>query len=191
MVENYFCDLELHWSDLRKGQEEALFNLYRELFNPLFNYGFSLSRAKEDVEDAISEVFLELWENRNSLRPVSNVKSYLFTYLRRKITRQQNIDARILVPETELYEQSIVDYIVQLQVEEERRVLIFNAINKLTARQKQLIIYKFYDNLQCEEIAEITGLATQTIYNNVHQALSSLKNELKVPLSVLMILLRV
>lgn len=191
MVENYFCDLELLWSDLRNGEEEALFSLYKKLFNPLFNYGFSLSAAREDVEDAISQVFLELWEKRNTLRPVSNVKSYLFTYLRRKIIHQKNIDARIIVPETDLYEQSIVDYIVQLQVEEERRVLIFNAINKLTVRQKQLIIYKFYDNLQCEEIAEITGLAPQTIYNNIHQALSSLKNELKVPLSVLMILLRV
>jgi RNA polymerase sigma factor (sigma-70 family) len=183
-------DLAIQWANLRRGDTNALFNLYKQLFNPMFNYGYSLDRIRENVDDAISEVFLELWENRHRLKPVSNVKSYLFTYLRRKIGRQQVIGSRIVIPEAELYEQSIMEYLVQLQLHEERQQMIMTAINKLTPRQKQLIIYKFYQNLQYEQISEKTGLATQTIYNNIHQALSSLRAELKLPMAVLIILLK-
>ncbi|SMC89695.1 RNA polymerase sigma factor [Pedobacter nyackensis] len=185
-----FCDLESLWSRLRNGEEEALFGLFKDLYNPLFNYGFSLYGTKENVEDAISQVFLELWEKRLTLKSVANVKSYLFTYLRRKISWEHEKEIKCILPDREMYEVSVMDYMVQLQTEEEIRRRVLNAINKLPPRQKQLIMFKFYQNLGYDEISEITGLATQSIYNNIHQSLKSLHEELKMPIGLLLLVLK-
>ncbi|WP_316835978.1 sigma-70 family RNA polymerase sigma factor [Pedobacter nutrimenti] len=185
-----FCDFESLWSRLRNGEEEALFCLFKDLYNPLFNYGFSLYGAKENVEDAISQVFLELWEKRFVLKSVANVKSYLFTYLRRKITREYEKEIKNILPDRELYEVSVMDYMVQLQTEDEIRERVRNAIEKLPPRQKQLIMFKFYENLGYDEISDITGLATQSIYNNIHRSLKCLHDELKLPIALLLLILK-
>lgn len=182
--------LQLLWRRLIDSDETAIFDLYKTLYNPLFNYGFILYKERENVEDAINQMFLELWENRGNLKVVLNVKSYLFTYLRRKITREKHIEKRLVIPDVETYEQSIVDYIVQLQLEEETKERIFKAIGKLTDRQKQMIMLKFYENLEYEEISEHTGLAIRTVYNNIHDAIKFLRTELKIPYYILVIFLK-
>jgi len=182
--------LESLWAGLRDGEEQALFGLFRDLYNPLFNYGFSLYGSRENVEDAISQVFLELWEKRSELKAVANVKSYLFTYLRRKIGREYQKEAKSFLPDPQMYEASVLDYMIQLQTEEETRKRVMNAIAKLPPRQKQLIMLKFYENLGYDEIAKITGLSTQSIYNNVHQSLNHLRGELKMPIGILLLVLK-
>jgi len=183
-------DQQSLWIRLRAGEEPALFNLYKQLYNPLFNYAFILFKERENVEDAINQMFLELWENRLNLKPVSNVKSYLFTYLRRKISREKAVVSRTQLPTAETFERSIMDYIIELQVEEELRENIFKAINKLTGRQKQLIMLRFYEDLEYSEISEKTGLATQSVYNNIHQAIKLLRADLKIPMYILIWLLK-
>jgi RNA polymerase sigma factor (sigma-70 family) len=183
-------DQQSLWIGLRAGEEPALFNLYKQLYNPLFNYAFILFKERENVEDAINQMFLELWENRLSLKPVSNVKSYLFTYLRRKISREKAVINRVVLPTVETFERSIMDYIIELQVEEELRGSIFKAINKLTGRQKQLIMLRFYEDMEYTEISEKTGLATQTVYNNIHQAIKILRTDLKIPMYIVIWLLK-
>ncbi|WP_316789148.1 sigma-70 family RNA polymerase sigma factor [Pedobacter frigoris] len=185
-----FENLQLLWQGLREGKEQSLFSLYKTLYNPLFNYGFISCREKENVEDAINQMFLELWENRVSLKQVINVKSYLFTYLRRNINKSKAIESRQIYQDVAQYEQSILDYIVELQLEEEIKSEIFKAINKLTSRQKQLIMLKFYENMDYDEISEKTGLVTQTVYNNIHQAIKFLRKELKIPMYILVFLLK-
>lgn len=185
-----FEHLQLLWRGLIDSDEKAIFELYKHLYNPLFNYGFLLYKERENVEDAINQMFLELWENRANLKIVLNVKSYLFTYLRRKISKEKLIEKRLVIPNVEAYELSIVDYIVQLQLEEETKERIFKAIAKLTERQKQMIMLKFYENLEYEEISEQTGLAVQTVYNNVHHAIKFLRTELKIPYYILVIFLK-
>jgi len=50
-------------------------------------------------------------------------------------------------------------------------------INALPARQRELIILKFYEGLGYEDIVRKTGLTRRTIYNKIHEALSKIKNE--------------
>lgn len=185
-----FENLQLLWQGLREGKEQSLFELYKTLYNPLFNYGFISCRERENVEDAINQMFLELWENRLTLNSVVNVKSYLFTYLRRNINKIKAVDTREVFQDVELYERSILDYVVELQLEEEIKVNIIKAIDKLTARQKQLIMLRFYENMDYDEISEKTGLVTQTVYNNIHQAIKFLRTELKIPMYILVFLLK-
>lgn len=189
-MKNDFENLQLLWLKLKAGDEQALFHLYTTLYNPLFNYGFITYREKENVEDGINQMFLEIWEKREQLKDVSNVKSYLFTYLRRKISAAKFEEAKLVLPVVELYEKSIADYIDQLQLEDDIKNKIFKAIGRLPVRQKQLIMLRFYENMEYDQISAQTGLATRTVYNSIHQAIKFLREELKIPLYILVLLLK-
>ncbi|MDB5275708.1 MAG: polymerase sigma factor, sigma-70 family [Ferruginibacter sp.] len=56
--------------------------------------------------------------------------------------------------------------------------LLIHHLNHLPARQKELIILKFYEGLSYEEIVQQTGLAPRTVYNKMHEALKKLKLEM-------------
>src|SRR5271170_2693409 len=77
------------WGRMADGDKEAFMTLYQSHYQALFCYGFSLSTDRELTKDCIQELFLEIWNTRLSLnKEVKNVKSYLFTWLRRKISRE-------------------------------------------------------------------------------------------------------
>ncbi len=76
---------------MKGGNKNAFLNIYHENYNILFSYGFSLTCDKELTKDCIQEMFLEIWNTRVSInKDVQNVRSYLCTWLRRKISRIQS-----------------------------------------------------------------------------------------------------
>src|SRR5580693_2579278 len=80
------------WVLLIGGDREAFLTLYQSHYQALFCYGFSLTANRELTKDCIQELFLEIWKKRPSLnKDVKNVRSYLFTWLRRKISRELSL----------------------------------------------------------------------------------------------------
>ena len=53
------------WKDLLKGDKNALASIYSDHFDKLYNYGCRISKDAGIVEDAIQDLFIELW-NRTS-----------------------------------------------------------------------------------------------------------------------------
>lgn len=84
--------IDLTWKEMKEGNKNAFLTIYRQNYRHLFSYGFSLCIDKELTKDCIHEMFLELWDKKTSVNSeVENVRSYLFTWLRRKISRAQSV----------------------------------------------------------------------------------------------------
>ncbi len=87
----------------------------------------SLSADRELTKDCIQELFLEIWNSRPSLdREVKNVRSYLFTWLRRKISRELSRLAKEkvagdLAGRPSLLQSSYEELLVAFQQSEEKR----------------------------------------------------------------------
>ena len=181
-VSEHKCLKQL-WLGFRDGREADLFALYEAFYNPLYNYGFLFVKSREVVEDVINQMFLDLWNRKERLPAVENVRAYLFTYLKREILKEKRRELKQSALEdchtTELFEESIQRYIIQLQIKEESKARLLKAIDKLSDTQKQIIQLKFYENLSYEKIAEKLNLSKRTAYNNVNLALTRLKLELK------------
>lgn len=179
------------WQKLRTGDHDAVFTLYKSMYNALYNYGFYLCKNSVVVEDGINDMFLELYDKRTDLPDVTNIKYYLFTYLRRKIYKEKKLLEQhdVLGEDVEtLFENSVQDYLIQLQIESDTKNRILQAINKLSPKQKQIILLRFYENVSYEEIADRMNLSVRTIYNNVYEALKSLRTNLD-PLYILILLM--
>ncbi len=176
---------ETLWKGLIMGDKEMFLALYRKYYHSLLFIGLKEIKDASLVKDAIQQQFLYLWEKRETIQEAKNVKSYLITSFLRKLTSDwkklertgnlqvawsNNSEEPLPTPE-----ESLIIKDGQKQV---YKLLMYH-INALPARQKELIMLKFYEGLTYEEIVQKTGLAHRSVYNKIHEALKKLKLQLE------------
>ncbi len=61
---------------------KAYESLYTLLSPQLANFCFSFVKSRETAEEIVSDVFIKLWQIRNKLTEISNLKVYLYTIAR-------------------------------------------------------------------------------------------------------------
>lgn len=175
--------MEDTWRCMKEGSKIAFLEIYQQNYAMLFSYGFSVTTDKELTKDCIQEMFLEIWNKRDLLNnDVHNVKSYLFTWLRRKISRTQSAFLKEKKFETdadngEPNQKSYEELLVIFQDTEEKKENISRALSHLTKNQIRIIKMKFFDNLTYIQIAAETNLTTRTVYNTIYMAIQHLRDD--------------
>ncbi|MDQ1086516.1 MULTISPECIES: RNA polymerase sigma factor [unclassified Siphonobacter] len=174
-------DLEL-WNAFRRGDLQAYEAIYRRYAPALFSYGKRLTSDYDLVRDVIQDVFVEIWQRRETLTDLQTIKFYLFRVLRNALSRNRKhlMDEEPLEwgalwsPETWL---PSVEYTI---TEEEDRQQQLNrlrqGLSKLPERQREALMLAFFDNLSNEEIGHIMGIHVQSVTNHISRALHFLKD---------------
>lgn len=179
-----------YWDRVRKGDEQAFMKMYDAYYQFLYSFGYRIYPDKEMVKDAIHEIYCEIWEKRFDLPEVRNEKSYLFTYLKRKILKEAGMLEKIADLESTLTDEHAVSYeelLIQSQTTEENKARLKNLLSRISPAQKQIITYKFFAMMSYEEIAEKMNLQPRTVYNQVYEALKTMRNHFKVLFSLFII----
>ena len=52
------------WRAFRAGDEKALITIFGRFSRPMYNYGYKIASDRELVKDAIQELFIDIWQNR-------------------------------------------------------------------------------------------------------------------------------
>lgn len=172
------------WEKLRAGDTASLVHLYEQLYADLLSYGVQLINSNEIAKDAINDVFVHIWDNRSKLKPVENVKAYLFACIRRKIFHSATIERKIsslpdlqwVSVQSDLSQEEII---MAMQRSDEIRRRVQQALEKLTGRQRELIQMKYFKGLDYRQIESETGISMKTAYNTIYNAMKILANELK------------
>lgn len=172
--------LQTLWAGIRQRDYQSLTHLYRLQYNDLLNFGMLFGHDGAETKDAINQIFLEIWERADSLSSVDNVRSYLITYLRRKLLREYERGNRLadLHDNEAISERSYEDILVSAQQEEHIKQKLRAALAQLTPRQKQLIEMRFFQGLSNEVISQETGMHINTVYNTISSALKTLRQVL-------------
>jgi len=174
-----------YWLCMAGGDRNAFLTIYQNHYQALFCYGFSITTDRELTKDCIQELFLEIWKTRKTLNAdVKNVRSYLFTWLRRKISYALSQLAKAkslaLIQDSELTQSCYEELLVAFQQSEEKKEQLRNALKKLTKKQLEMIRLKFFGNLSYAEIASRTSLAPRTVYNLIYEAIRHLRENMTV-----------
>src|ERR1700683_1164857 len=56
--------------------------LFTEFYSCLFRFAQSFIKSKQSSEEAVSDVFIKIWEKRKGLQGITNLKVYLYTAIR-------------------------------------------------------------------------------------------------------------
>lgn len=178
-------DNRVYWEQIRQDDKQALFALYNNTYFHLIRFGLKICGDDELVKDGVNQLFLQLWEKRAQLHPVTQVRAYLFTALRNHIQDQFNYRSKIdtavhhLAHESDLSELSYEEIIIRVQHDEELKTKLRLAMQQLTPRQTELIRLKFFEGLTYEQIAAQTSQTVKTAYNTVYDAIKVLRKMLK------------
>lgn len=173
------------WARLLENDKDALYELYQRYYHTLLFIGLKQIHDADLVKDVIQQQFLYFWEKRNTLLPAKNVKSYIIISFLRRLTsdwvrsrKTVNLEVAWSRKEEENIEASYEETLIIKDTNELVSKNIAAIINTLPARQRELIILKYYEGLDYNAIVEKTGLTHRTIYNKVHEALGKIRQGL-------------
>ncbi|WP_298738445.1 sigma-70 family RNA polymerase sigma factor [uncultured Chitinophaga sp.] len=187
------------WLELKNGSEAALLKLYNEHYVGLINYGVLVAQDRELAAECFTEVLIDIWDKRDRLPVVDNVRSYLMTCMRRAIIHKirtekfrQEKEQQLGQPE-DTHEASYEERLLTVQMNEAMKRRLLHGFRQLTARQQELLQLRYFNDLSYEAIAEKCGISKRTTYNIIHSALKSLRENFETgsessslpPLSVL------
>lgn len=173
---------QIIWDDFRKGSKEALKLIYEENYSSLYHYGLKIAPDGDLVKDFIQDLFIELIDSGSRLSTTNNIRFYLLKALRNKLLSHLKKQLRHTKTDLNLSEFSFLDSIekqlIKNEVEAELRQQVNNAIQKLSAKQQEIIYLRFFNDLSYEEIAALFKVEIQTVRNLMSRAIKTLKNDL-------------
>lgn len=153
--------------------------LFVRYYSRLCCYVYRLLGEKEDAEDVVQELFLTLWNNRKKIAIVKNVSGYLYKMARNlalnHIRTQTNYKTILDNQEEQLpyYEENSLET-------EEFRMALYDCINLLPGRCKEVLLLHRVKGLKQKEIADQLSISVKTIKNQIWASLQRLKKCLEV-----------
>lgn len=183
---------QLLWKSFLEGNKEALATIFLLFHDDLFRYGFKLAGNDDLVEDSIQDLFLQLWKNRQNLKPLDNVKPYLFKSFRNHVIDNLELQNPVLHIESDFEHPFEVtfspeDFIIQQQVTEENVLKIADALNNLSSRQREAIYLRYFEELDFDMIAIIMDMNVQSVRNTLHRGLQAMRSLMLMQLFLLAI----
>lgn len=160
------------WSAFKAGSKVAFEEIYRREIQGLIVYGKKICYDQDTVQDAIQDLFIELWNSKSRLSETDNIRFYLLRSLRNKLSKKLPSPTEIDFIEAE---PSIEFQILSNETEEERTKYLKEALSKLTKRQQEAINLRYYHELSNEEVASIMGLNYQSACKLIYSGLKFLK----------------
>jgi RNA polymerase sigma factor (sigma-70 family) len=161
------------------GDRNALEFLYRQYVQLLYDYGLKISKDPALTEDAIQNLFIDIWEKRDKLNQTTNVRAYLLLSMRRRLIRslskqQKNTPFDNQEQHFFLEADPESDWISR-ESTDERMIRLQTALQQLNAQQKEILFLKYHRGLKSQEIAEILEIRDQSVRNALYRTLQKLK----------------
>ena len=173
------------WREMITGDKRAFENIYKQYFHSLINYGFRITQNEDLIEDAIQDIFLNLWNNKSRLSEVNEVKFYLFRSLKNRIVRKLERDIFDKSENIDTY----LDLLISIS-EEQKNIdseqfdskidTLQKTISLLPIRQQEAINLKYYHDFSLDEIAEIMDVNKQSVSNLLFRSYAILRTILKI-----------
>ena len=166
---------------LQQGDESALASLMRMYFDDLFHYASRFTADRSLIKDCIQEVFISLWQRRETIGAIISPRYYLLRAIKNKtlkaLHKRANNVRSITVEEYEFqYEFSIEKIIIEKQISEEKGLRLSKTLSQLSKRQKEIIYLKYYQHLDHGQIAELMNVTRQSVYNLLHETIQKLRS---------------
>lgn len=170
------------WNGVRQGSESGFTALFDRYHGTLYNYGCKLSVNTSVVEDAVQDVFIDVWRLRKTLTPeVTSVKFYLFRALRRRIHRAQlSAPPTQEISETREQESLLITGssekdLIEHETRQRLTGWLHSSVAQLPNRQAEVITLRYFEEFTIPEIARIMGVSQKSVRNFIYKALCTLR----------------
>jgi RNA polymerase sigma factor (sigma-70 family) len=167
---------------LQQNDDEALALLMKMYYDDLYNYAARFTKDDGMIKDCIQEVFISLWQRRETVSAILSPKYYFLRAIKNKVLKSLHKNVRKVTSEhlqdeyDFSHEFSIERVIIEKQISEEKAERLRKTLSLLSKRQIEIIYLKYYQYLDHGQIAELMNISRQSVYNLLHEAIHKLRS---------------
>lgn len=161
---------------LRKDDPAAYKFIFKNYYDWLCNYVYSLCQDRALSEDLVQDTMIKFWEKRKEIAISTSLKSYLFRACHNQFLlhlRQEKIKVDFL---------DTIHWDILAQVRDEQTVSqtsnlerLHALIAKLPPRCREVFILNKLERRKYREIAEDLNISIKTVENHMSKALNFLR----------------
>jgi len=166
---------------LKNDDQSAFTIIFTKYYPDLVRFSYGFTRNSDASEEIVQEVFLKLWENRNSMEIHSSLKSFLL-----KTVQNRSIDSLRHASITHKYASLVLDHPILSENDTENYILFSelennfdHALEKIPVQYAEVFRMSRMETLNYQEIAAKLGISVRTVEVRIGKALSLLREELK------------
>jgi RNA polymerase sigma-70 factor (family 1) len=174
------CDEKELIRRFKDGSANAFDCIYDIYAKRLYSFSFQYIKVKEDAEEIVQDVFVQLWNNRTNIKQEETLKSLLFITAKNRLINafRSHVNSPIYENYVDYREKIIYDD-YNCHVEYEEFVDQINkAIDKLPPTQQNVIRLSKFEQMNNTEIAKELSLSEQTVRNQLSVGLKCLRERL-------------
>ena len=165
---------------IQAGEEAAVNELFRNTCPALLRYARELTRREDFAQDAVQHAFIQVWEERDTLRPEGSLKALLYTTVRHRAFKQMRNDENRSELAAEKFEGPAAEPSPADTADAELLgARIRSWIGELPARRREAFCLSRFDQLSYREIAEVMDVSVRTVESHVRHALDHLRGRLE------------
>lgn len=164
-----------------QGEKAAFDYIYNTFYFPVYEFAGKYLPTDEDAKDVTAESFTKLWQNRGSYDSLLHIRNSLYLatknaclnfleHAKIKEDRHADILRSLITLQNENF------YLEEIRAE--LMQLVYDEVEKLPAKMKQIFLLSYRDGLSPSEIADRLQLSVQTVKNQKQNAINLLKTAL-------------
>ena len=183
LLENHNIPDNSLWMNFINGNDDCFEIIYRKYADVLFRYGIQFTPDGNLVQDAIHDIFVKLYNDRKKLKAEANTKFYLFACLKNRLynlLKRELFFDKIDPEENEYLDQGAEEAVTNALNQSEIQRTVQTVLGVLTDRQREIIYYRYIEELSIEEIAALTEMNYQSVQNSIQRALKKIRDSLPI-----------
>lgn len=156
-------------------KEKVLLDFIKTNQNYFYRVAFFHVKNEDIAMDIVQDAIVKALQKRYTLRKIEFLKTWFY---------------RILLNECNLYfrKNKRLFFIEDYTVFENKLIInnhedvndLYNAVDKLKPKMKNIVVLYYFEGMKLEEIAKITNTNLSTVKSRLYKALSILKLEMEV-----------
>jgi RNA polymerase sigma-70 factor (family 1) len=163
---------------LKEGDENALAQLYKSHWQPLFLSAYAILKDKKACEDILQEIFLQIWLRRATLDVRESLRTYLTTAVRYQVfSHLRKASKRIMVQENE--DLPMVGTSDEVLLRKDLHRQVHKAVENLPERCRLIYSLSREEQLSHKEIAHQLNISVKTVENQLTIALRRVRHYLE------------
>ncbi|WP_289661254.1 RNA polymerase sigma factor [Flavobacterium panacagri] len=190
MAQNFNIDEKKLLLELSQGSELAFTNVYNQYKNNVYSTALRITKSKIQAEEAVQDIFLKIWQNRENLVEVTHFENYLYIISRnhlfnsiKKIARETSQISPFDQKET-----GIIDTDSNIK-DEQYNTILNQIVEQLPPQQQKVYQMAKRDGLSHQKIGEDLGISTETVKKHMAQALKFIRLKISPYMNMFMSLL--